>query len=76
MTAVTQLTHHGMIFVPPGYASGPSMFGLEAPKVTTPVVVTSAALHAEVHERCSLAAGDATRSSPLDTSRNHPATRM
>ena len=30
MTAVTQLTHHGMIFVPPGYTFGPSMFDLAA----------------------------------------------
>lgn len=36
MTAVTQLTHHGMIFVPPGYAAGPSMFGLDAPKGGSP----------------------------------------
>ncbi|KAG2433240.1 hypothetical protein HXX76_008310 [Chlamydomonas incerta] len=29
MTAVTQLTHHGMIFVPAGYAAGGIMFGVK-----------------------------------------------
>jgi multimeric flavodoxin WrbA len=33
MTAVTQLAHHGMIYVPTGYGSGASMFGLDAAKV-------------------------------------------
>jgi multimeric flavodoxin WrbA len=33
MTAVTQLAHHGMIYVPTGYGSGAKMFGLDAPKV-------------------------------------------
>lgn len=32
MTAVTQLAHHGMIFVPAGYAAGPIMFGVEKAK--------------------------------------------
>ena len=31
MTAVTQLAHHGMIFVPPGFSYGPAMFDVEAP---------------------------------------------
>lgn len=35
MTAVTQLAHHGMIYVPTGYGSGGSMFGLDAAKVGT-----------------------------------------
>lgn len=30
MTAVTQLAHHGMIFVPPGYSFGAKMFQLGA----------------------------------------------
>ena len=29
LTAVTQLTHHGMIFVPVGYTAGPTMFQLD-----------------------------------------------
>jgi len=29
LTAVTQLTHHGMIFVPPGYSFGGPMFGVD-----------------------------------------------
>jgi multimeric flavodoxin WrbA len=33
MTAVTQLAHHGMIYVPTGYGSGSAMFGLDAAKV-------------------------------------------
>lgn len=33
MTAVTQLAHHGMIYVPTGYGSGAGMFGLDAAKV-------------------------------------------
>jgi multimeric flavodoxin WrbA len=33
MTAVTQLAHHGMIYVPTGYGSGGAMFGLDAAKV-------------------------------------------
>lgn len=32
MTAVTQLVHHGMIFVPMGYTGGPGMFNLSEPK--------------------------------------------
>jgi NAD(P)H dehydrogenase (quinone) len=29
-TALTQLTHHGMIFVPPGYSFGAKMFDMES----------------------------------------------
>ncbi|GLC33645.1 NAD(P)H dehydrogenase (quinone) fqr1 [Pleodorina starrii] len=29
MTAVTQLAHHGMIYVPSGYAAGQGMFGVQ-----------------------------------------------
>jgi NAD(P)H dehydrogenase (quinone) len=36
MTAVTQLAHHGMIFVPPGYSFGAKMFQLETPKGGSP----------------------------------------
>jgi NAD(P)H dehydrogenase (quinone) len=36
MTAVTQLAHHGMIYVPTGYGSGASMFGLDAAKGGSP----------------------------------------
>ncbi|KAF6265674.1 flavo protein-like protein [Scenedesmus sp. NREL 46B-D3] len=36
MTAVTQLAHHGMIYVPTGYGSGGAMFGLDAPKGGSP----------------------------------------
>ncbi|EFN56868.1 hypothetical protein CHLNCDRAFT_144498 [Chlorella variabilis] len=36
MTAVTQFTHHGMIFVPPGYSFGADMFSLEAVKAGSP----------------------------------------
>ncbi|WIA14475.1 hypothetical protein OEZ85_002998 [Tetradesmus obliquus] len=36
MTAVTQLAHHGMIYVPTGYGSGGSMFGLDAAKGGSP----------------------------------------
>eukprot|EP00775_Hariotina_reticulata_P002619 gene2619-2920_t len=36
MTAVTQLAHHGMIYVPTGYGSGAAMFGLDAPKGGSP----------------------------------------
>lgn len=32
MTSVTQLAHHGMIFVPPGYSFGAKMFDMSAPK--------------------------------------------
>lgn len=32
-TAITQLAHHGMIYVPTGYGSGPAMFDLSAAKV-------------------------------------------
>lgn len=32
MTSVTQLAHHGMIFVPPGYSYGAEMFDMSAPK--------------------------------------------
>lgn len=34
LTAVTQLAHHGMIYVPPGYGAGPIMFGLDVPRVS------------------------------------------
>ncbi|GLI59724.1 hypothetical protein VaNZ11_001670 [Volvox africanus] len=36
MTAVTQLAHHGMIFVPAGYAAGTIMFGVEHAKGGSP----------------------------------------
>lgn len=36
MTAVTQLTHHGMIFVPPGYSFGPELYGLDAVRGGSP----------------------------------------
>lgn len=36
MTAVTQFTHHGMIFVPPGYSLGADMFGLDEVKGGSP----------------------------------------
>lgn len=29
LTAVTQLAHHGMVYVAPGYAAGPDMFNVE-----------------------------------------------
>ncbi len=29
MTAVTQLAHHGMIYVPPGFGAGSIMFGMD-----------------------------------------------
>ncbi len=36
-TAVTQLTHHGMIFCPPGYSwPGGKMFGLDVPHGGSP----------------------------------------
>jgi multimeric flavodoxin WrbA len=40
LTAVTQLAHHGMIYVPTGYGSGGAMFGLDAPKVPAAAVCT------------------------------------
>lgn len=36
MTAVTQLTHHGMIFVPIGYTFGAGMFEMENVKGGSP----------------------------------------
>lgn len=36
MTAVTQLAHHGMIFVPTGYGSGAKMFDIEVPRGGSP----------------------------------------
>ncbi|PNW77892.1 hypothetical protein CHLRE_10g456000v5 [Chlamydomonas reinhardtii] len=36
MTAVTQLAHHGMIFVPTGYAAGAAMFGIQDAKGGSP----------------------------------------
>ncbi|GIL89009.1 hypothetical protein Vretimale_16286 [Volvox reticuliferus] len=36
MTAVTQLAHHGMIFVPAGYAAGNVMFGVDHAKGGSP----------------------------------------
>ncbi|KAJ4793402.1 NAD(P)H dehydrogenase (quinone) [Rhynchospora pubera] len=36
LTAVTQLAHHGMIFVPTGYASGHGMFEIEKVKGGSP----------------------------------------
>ncbi|BBN03018.1 NAD(P)H dehydrogenase (quinone) [Marchantia polymorpha subsp. ruderalis] len=36
LTAITQLTHHGMIFVPIGYTFGAGMFELEAVKGGSP----------------------------------------
>lgn len=30
MTALTQLVHHGMIFIPPGYTQGASLFSMDA----------------------------------------------
>ncbi|CAM6025199.1 unnamed protein product [Sphagnum balticum] len=35
-TAITQLTHHGMLFVPIGYTFGADMFSLEQPRGGTP----------------------------------------
>lgn len=32
LTAITQLVHHGMIYVPQGYTAGPGMFDLQTPK--------------------------------------------
>ncbi|GAB4846272.1 NAD(P)H dehydrogenase (quinone) fqr1 [Ancistrocladus abbreviatus] len=36
LTAVTQLTHHGMIFVPIGYTAGASMYEMEKPRGGSP----------------------------------------
>ncbi|GAA0169186.1 hypothetical protein Leryth_025973 [Lithospermum erythrorhizon] len=36
LTAITQLTHHGMIFVPIGYTFGPGMFDMETIKGGSP----------------------------------------
>lgn len=33
-TAVTQLAHHGMVFVPSGYGTGQIMFGMDEPRVS------------------------------------------
>jgi hypothetical protein len=35
-TAITQLTHHGMLFVPIGYTFGADMFSLEQPRGGSP----------------------------------------
>lgn len=32
LTAVTQLAHHGMVFVPSGYGTGQIMFGMDEPR--------------------------------------------
>lgn len=34
LTAVTQLAHHGIIYVPSGYGTGPSMFGMDTVRVS------------------------------------------
>jgi NAD(P)H dehydrogenase (quinone) len=39
MTAVTQLAHHGMIFVPPGYTLGAQLFGNDAVRVSSKDVI-------------------------------------
>ncbi|VAH46682.1 unnamed protein product [Triticum turgidum subsp. durum] len=36
LTAVTQLTHHGMLFVPVGYTHGAGMFGMDEVKGGSP----------------------------------------
>lgn len=36
MTAVTQLAHHGMLFVPPGYSFGGSFFSNDATRGGSP----------------------------------------
>jgi NAD(P)H dehydrogenase (quinone) len=36
LTAVTQLTHHGMLFVPIGYTFGAGMFKMDEPKGGSP----------------------------------------
>ncbi|KAG2449478.1 hypothetical protein HYH02_005622 [Chlamydomonas schloesseri] len=36
LTSVTQLAHHGMIFVPTGYAAGAAMFGIQDAKGGSP----------------------------------------
>lgn len=36
MTAITQLVHHGMIFVPVGYTFGAGMFEMESVKGGSP----------------------------------------
>mgnify|MGYP001807518672 CR=1 FL=1 len=36
LLAVTQLAHHGMIFVPTGYAAGAAMFGIQDAKGGSP----------------------------------------
>lgn len=36
MTALTQLVHHGMVFVPPGYSFGAKMFDMSVPKGGSP----------------------------------------
>ncbi|KXZ44941.1 hypothetical protein GPECTOR_60g718 [Gonium pectorale] len=36
LTAVSQLAHHGMIYVPTGYAAGGVMFGVQEPKGGSP----------------------------------------
>jgi hypothetical protein len=41
MTAVTQLAHHGMIFVPPGYSMGGPQFDMSEVKVCAPSVYPS-----------------------------------
>ncbi|KAM3366637.1 hypothetical protein ACQJBY_015804 [Aegilops geniculata] len=39
LTAVTQLTHHGMLFVPVGYTHGAGMFGMDEVKGGSPYVL-------------------------------------
>jgi NAD(P)H dehydrogenase (quinone) len=36
MTALTQTTHHGMIYIPPGYTAGAEMFSNEAARGGSP----------------------------------------
>lgn len=36
LTAITQLTHHGMLFVPIGYTFGAGMFEMNEPKGGSP----------------------------------------
>jgi NAD(P)H dehydrogenase (quinone) len=36
LTAITQLTHHGMLFVPVGYTFGAKMFEMEKVKAGSP----------------------------------------
>jgi multimeric flavodoxin WrbA len=52
MTAVTQLAHHGMIYVPTGYGSGGAMFGLDAAKVGCQLAVHGFMLLSGCIPRC------------------------